>query len=62
MNGGGNSNFEVVMVFGLFYEVKFRELLYKFCLEEIKLCFDVLKEFVKLLKGEIGGDLLCLYF
>ncbi|KFK29207.1 hypothetical protein AALP_AA7G103100 [Arabis alpina] len=44
------------------HEAKLRELLHKICLQEIKLCSDAAKEFVKLLKGETGGDLLCLYF
>ncbi|VVB11399.1 unnamed protein product [Arabis nemorensis] len=44
------------------HEAKLRELLHKICLQEIKLCSDAAKEFVKLLKGETGGDLLRLYF
>ncbi|KAG2244852.1 hypothetical protein Bca52824_093324 [Brassica carinata] len=62
VNGGGNSNLEVVMAFGPSHEAKLRELLHKLCSEEIKLCSDASKEFVKLLKGETGGDLLRLYF
>ncbi|KAG2244849.1 hypothetical protein Bca52824_093321 [Brassica carinata] len=53
---GGNSNLEVL------HEAKLRELLHKLSSEEIKLCSDAAKEFVKLLKGETGGDLLRLYF
>ncbi|KAF8052739.1 hypothetical protein N665_1514s0011 [Sinapis alba] len=59
---GGNSNLEVVMSFGPSHEAKLRELLHKLCSEEIKLCSDAAKEFIKLLKGETGGDLLRLYF
>ncbi|XP_018470475.2 uncharacterized protein LOC108842147 [Raphanus sativus] len=52
----------MVMAFGPSHEAKLRELLHKLCSEEIKLCSDAAKEFVKLLKGETGGDLLRLYF
>ncbi|CAN8273740.1 unnamed protein product [Cochlearia groenlandica] len=51
-----------VMAFRPSHEAKLRELLHKICLHEIKLCSDAAKEFVKLLKGETGGDLLRLYF
>lgn len=63
---GGSRDFEVekipVMAFRPSLEAKLRELLHKICLHEIKLCSDAAKEFVKLLKGETGGDLLRLYF
>lgn len=61
-----NSNLEVgqvpVISFGPSHEAKLRELLHKLCSEEIKLCSDAAKEFVKLLKAETGGDFLRLYF
>jgi nucleolar pre-ribosomal-associated protein 1 len=63
---GGNRDVEVgkipVMAFRPSHEAKLRELLHNICLHEIKLCSDAAKEFVKLLKGETGGDLLRLYF
>ncbi|CAL9226999.1 unnamed protein product [Arabidopsis halleri] len=63
---GGNRDVEVenipVMAFRPSHEAKLRELLHKICLYEIKLSSDAAKEFVKLLKGETGGDLLRLYF
>ncbi|CAH2077824.1 unnamed protein product [Thlaspi arvense] len=63
---GGNVDLEVekipVMAFRPSHEAKLRELLHKICLHEIKLCSDAAKEFVKLLEGETGGDLLRLYF
>ncbi|XP_024008102.1 uncharacterized protein LOC18994515 [Eutrema salsugineum] len=43
-------------------EAKLKELVHNICLHEIKLCSAAAKEFVKLLKGETGGNLLRLYF
>ena len=40
------------------YEAKLRELLHGINSIEIKLCSDAVKEFVKLLKGDSGGELL----
>ncbi|XP_021667302.2 uncharacterized protein LOC110655333 isoform X2 [Hevea brasiliensis] len=49
------------LVFKATYEAKLRELLHKINSFEIKLCSDATKEFVKLLKGNSGGELLRLY-
>ncbi|XP_050368197.1 uncharacterized protein LOC126786419 [Argentina anserina] len=43
------------------YEVKVKEMLHKLTSSEIKLCSAATKEFVKLLKGGNGGELLCYY-
>ncbi|XP_059441149.1 uncharacterized protein LOC132173627 isoform X2 [Corylus avellana] len=43
------------------HEAKLRELLHKVNSIEIKLCSDGVKEFIKLLKGNTGGELLYLY-
>ncbi|XP_048234758.1 uncharacterized protein LOC8266787 isoform X2 [Ricinus communis] len=43
------------------HEAKLKELLHKINSIEIKLCSDATKEFIKLLKGSSGGELLHLY-
>lgn len=48
-------------VFKATHEVKLRELLHNINLIEIKLCSDATKQFIKLLKGDDGGELLRLY-
>ncbi|KAK2639656.1 hypothetical protein Ddye_027451 [Dipteronia dyeriana] len=48
-------------VFKANHEAKIKELLHKINSLEIKLCSDATKEFIKLLKGEYGGELLRLY-
>ncbi|CAA0330833.1 unnamed protein product [Arabidopsis thaliana] len=50
------------MAFRPSLEAKLRQLLHNICLHEFKLCSDTAKDFVKLLKGETGSDLLRLYF
>ncbi|KAL2324480.1 hypothetical protein Fmac_023538 [Flemingia macrophylla] len=40
------------------HEAKLKELLHRLTLPEIKLCSEAAKEFARLLKSEIGGDLL----
>ncbi|KAK0600723.1 hypothetical protein LWI29_017841 [Acer saccharum] len=49
------------LVFKANHEAKLKELLHKINSLEIKLCSDATKEFIKLLKGESGGELLRLY-
>lgn len=49
------------LVFKTNYEAKLKELLHKVNSLEIKLCSDSTKEFIKLLKGDAGGELLRLY-
>ncbi|CAK7338479.1 unnamed protein product [Dovyalis caffra] len=43
------------------HEAKLRELLHKIISNEVKLCKDGTKEFIKLLKSESGGELLRVY-
>ncbi|XP_061372643.1 uncharacterized protein LOC133315092 [Gastrolobium bilobum] len=57
MDGGGDGavlNFQVKVN----HEAKLKELLHRITSIEIKLCSDAAKEFVKLLKGEDGGEVL----
>uniref|UniRef100_A0A2P2MX40 Uncharacterized protein MANES_15G088800 n=1 Tax=Rhizophora mucronata TaxID=61149 RepID=A0A2P2MX40_RHIMU len=49
------------LVFEVTHEAKLRELLHKINSIEIKLCSDAKKEFIKLLKGDSGGQLLHQY-
>ncbi|KAL5804145.1 hypothetical protein ACOSQ3_030945 [Xanthoceras sorbifolium] len=49
------------LVFKANHEAKLKELLHKTNALEIKLCSDATKEFIKLLKGDSGGELLRLY-
>ncbi|KAL5548345.1 hypothetical protein UlMin_003576 [Ulmus minor] len=43
------------------YDAKLKELLHRINSAEIKLCSDATKEFIKLLKGDSGGELLRYY-
>ncbi|KAK3188019.1 hypothetical protein Dsin_027580 [Dipteronia sinensis] len=49
------------LVFKANHEAKLKELLHKINALEIKLCSDATKEFIRLLKGESGGEILRLY-
>ena len=62
-DGGGEVKGEEVPSFEIrvTYEAKLKELLHKINSLEIKLCSDGVKEFIKLLKGNNGGELLHLY-
>ncbi|CAI0379864.1 unnamed protein product [Linum tenue] len=71
MMEGGGLEFEEVkketlvelpeMALGANHEAKLRELLHKINSIEIKLCSDATKEFIKLLKSDIGGEFLLQY-
>lgn len=49
------------LVFKVSHEAKLKELLHNINAIEIKLCSDAAKEFIKLLRGDSGGEFLCLY-
>ena len=57
VKGGEVPRFE----FRVTHEAKLKELLHKISSLEIKLCSDGVKEFIRLLKGNTGGELLHLY-
>ncbi|KAJ1441363.1 Nucleolar pre-ribosomal-associated protein 1, N-terminal [Sesbania bispinosa] len=56
--GGGGGSAMLNLQLKVSHEAKLKELLHRITSVEIKLCSDATKEFVKLLKGEDGGELL----
>ncbi|KAH7841600.1 hypothetical protein Vadar_031989 [Vaccinium darrowii] len=61
MENGDDSEFEGEELLKLSHEAKLKELLRNLNSAEIKLCLNASKEFIKLLRGHAGGELLRIY-
>lgn len=61
MENGDDSEFEGEELLKLSHEAKLKELLRNLNSAEIKLCSNASKEFIKLLRGHAGGELLRIY-